>query len=69
MVGLLRINESSLFGYGCVLAKKAAAFFRNSFSIRNRLISVSISATAALSIGDKSFEGPGLLSFQAFTQL
>src|SRR5690606_8444922 len=51
VVGLLRFDQRRLLAQSCVRAKKAAAFFRNSFSIRNLRISSSISATRARSTG------------------
>jgi hypothetical protein len=39
VIGLLRLDQRAAFGYGCVRAKKAAVFFRNSFSIRSRRFS------------------------------
>ena len=44
-MGLLRLDHREPLGYGCVRAKKAAAFAGNSFSIRGRRISASLSTT------------------------
>jgi hypothetical protein len=56
-------------GYGCVIAKKAAAFFRNPCSNRSLRISSSISATRARSRGVRALSGSGLPCFHSFTQL
>src|SRR5947207_1341431 len=59
VVGLLRIDHRAALRYGCALAKKAAAFFRNSFSIRSRRISSSSSCTLARSVGVNGWSGSG----------
>jgi hypothetical protein len=51
VVRLLRIDHRAPLGYRCSRAKKAAVFFRNSFSIRSRRTSSSSSCTRALSTG------------------
>jgi len=62
------MNQLAALSYGCVFAKKAAAFFRNSFSIRSRRSSSSISRILARSVGDNSGSGAGFSFRQAFTQ-
>src|SRR4051794_16945753 len=69
VIVLLRADQRAALGYGCVRAKKAAAFFRNSFSIRSRRISSSISFTRARSTGVRSVVGSGFSRRQIFTQL
>lgn len=66
--GLLRFDQRAALGYGCVLAKKAAAFFRNLFSIRSRRISAYISATRAASTDSIAIAGSGFFLRQALTQ-
>src|SRR6056297_1376165 len=63
IAGLLRFNQRAALSYGRVLAKKAAAFFRNSFSIRSLRISSSISARRARSRGLNAFSGSGFSAF------
>src|SRR5690606_7357836 len=69
VVGLLRLDQRRLLAQSCSRAKKAAAFFKNSFSIRSRRISSSISATRARSVGVCSGSGSGWSRRQTLTQL
>jgi hypothetical protein len=59
-VGLLRLDHREPLGYGCVRAKKAAAFAGNSFSIRGRRIPASLSLTRARCVGLRGGSGPML---------
>lgn len=61
-MGPLSIYQGSLLAQSCVLAKKAAAFFRNSFSNRKFAFSASTAFNRAESTGDKAFTGSGFAS-------
>lgn len=66
---LLHIDQRAAMAYGCLLAKKTAAFSKGLFSIRSLGISSSNSATRARSTRVRACSGLGLDRFHKFTQL